>query len=84
MKYKIEIAPLTDYYVVAVKDKETLELKEAFTLNESGVDMLRLFCQDKDVEEVAREISIIYEAPIDVVTIDVKKLADNLKRKGII
>lgn len=84
MKYKIEMAPLADYYVVAVKDKDTSELKETFTLNESGADMLRLFCEDKDVAEVAKEMAAMYEAPIDLVTKDVERFADNLRKKGIL
>lgn len=84
MKYKIEMAPLADYYVVAVKDKDTSELKESFTLNESGADMLRLFCQDKEVSEIAKEIAEIYEAPLDLVTKDVERFADNLRKKGIL
>ena len=84
MRYKIEMAPLADYYVVAVKDKDTSELKETFTLNESGADMLRLFCEDKDVAEVAKEMAAMYEAPVDLVTKDVERFADNLRKKGIL
>ena len=51
MKNKIEIAPLLDYYVIAAKDKETGKLVETFALNESGTDMLKLFCQNKDVQQ---------------------------------
>ncbi len=84
MKHKIEIAPLLDYYVVAVKDKETGELVETFTLNESGTDMLRLFCQDKDVSAVAQEIAEMYEAPLEQVTKDVTSFAEKLNRKGLL
>ena len=84
MKYKIEILPLADYYVVAVKDKESLELKETFTLNESGADMLRFFCQDMDVEAVAQKISDLYEVPIDSIIRDVKIFADNIRKKGLL
>lgn len=84
MKYKIEIAPLLDYYVIAVKDKETGELVETFTLNESGTDMLRLFCQDKDVSAVAQKIAEIYEAPLELVTKDVTAFAEKLNRKGLL
>ena len=84
MKYKIEIAPLLDYYVIAVKDKETGELVETFTLNESGTDMLRLFCQDKDAAAVAKEIAEMYEAPLELVTKDVFAFAEKLKNKGLI
>lgn len=84
MKKKIEILPLADYFVVAVKDKETSELKESFTLNESGADMLRLFCEDKDIAEVAKEMAEMYEAPIDIVTKDVKRFANSLRKKGLL
>lgn len=84
MKHKIEIAPLLDYYVIAVKDKETGELVEAFTLNESGTDMLRLFCQDKDVATVAQEIAEMYEAPLELVTKDVSVFAERIQKIGLI
>lgn len=83
MKHKIEIAPLLDYYVIAVKDKETGELVETFTLNESGTDMLRLFCQDKDVATVAKEISKMYEVPLKLVTKDVVAFAEKIQKKGL-
>jgi hypothetical protein len=84
MKNKIEIAPLLDYYVIAVKDKETGELVETFTLNESGTDMLRLFYQGKDVTAVAQEIAEMYEAPVEIVTKDVSAFAEKLQKKGLI
>jgi hypothetical protein len=84
MKKKIEILPLADYFVVAVKDKETLALEETFTLNESGADMLKLFCQDKDEKEVATAIATLYEAPIDIIMPDVHRFADSLRKKGLL
>ena len=84
MKNKIEIAPLLDYYVIAVKDKETGELVETFALNESGTDMLRLFCQDKDAATAAQEIAEMYEAPLELVTKDVSAFAEKLQKKGLI
>ena len=83
MKHKIEIAPLLDYYVIAVTDKETGDLVETFTLNESGTDMLRLFCQDKDVATVAKEISKMYEVPLKLVTKDVVAFAEKIQKKGL-
>lgn len=84
MKHKIEIAPLLDYYVIAVKDKETGDLVETFTLNESGTDMLRLFCQDKNVTAVAQKMAEMYEAPLELVTKDVSAFAEKLQKKGLI
>lgn len=84
MKHKIEMAPLADYYVIAVKDKETGELKESFTLNESGADMLRLFCEDKSPETVATEIAQMYETPVEIVAKDVQAFAERLRQKGLL
>lgn len=84
MKYKIEIAPLTDYYVVVAKDKNTGELKDSFTLNESATDILRLLCEEKDPESIAQEMSNMYEAPIKVIMNDIMKLKEELKQKGLI
>ena len=84
MKYKIEIAPLVDYYVVAVKEKDTDELKDTFTLNESGIDMLKLFCEGKDTEAVAKEMANLYEASLQLVSADVVAFAEKLRKKGII
>lgn len=84
MNYIIETAPLTDYYVVAVKEKDTNNLKEVFTLNESGVDMLKLFCEGEDIECVAKKVADIYETSLDLVTADVIALANKLRKKGII
>ena len=68
MKYKIEIAPLLDYFVIAAKDKKTGELVEAFTINESGKDMLELFCQEKDTTTITQEIADKYDAPLEQVS----------------
>ena len=84
MKKKIEILPLSDYYVVAVKDKDTSELLETFTLNESGADMLKLLCQGKNEDEVTAEIATLYETSIDVIKPDIHKFANYLREKGII
>lgn len=84
MKYKIEIAPLVNYYVVAVKDPNTGELKRSFTLNESGTDMLRSFCKYDDVSEIAKEIAAIYDAPIELVSKDVANFANKLIREGLL
>lgn len=84
MNYKIEIAPLSDYYVVIVKDKKTDELKDTFTLNESGADMLQLFCKNKNSKAVSEEIAEMYEAPLDLVMKDVLILKDKLSKKGLI
>jgi hypothetical protein len=84
MKYKIEMAPLVDYYVIVAKDKNTGDIVDTFTLNESGTDMLKLFCQGKDISAIAEEIATIYEAPLEQVSEDVKTFAKKLHKKGLL
>ena len=81
MKYRIETAPLIDYYVIVVKDMETGELIEAFTLNESGKDILSLFCQGMDANAVAKKLSEMYDVPIEQVSKDVVEFAKRLNKK---
>lgn len=83
MRYKIEIAPLADHFVVVASDRETERLKEAFRLNESAADMLKLFCEGLDVEAVAQRVAEMYHAPLHIVLNDTKALADKLKEKGL-
>ena len=83
MRFKIEIEPLADHFVVAAKDWETGELKDAFTLNERGDDMLKLFCQGKDVDSISHEMSEMYDAPLEVISKDVRTFADRLLKKGL-
>ena len=33
MKYEVNIAELADHFVIVLKDKETRQVKKAFTLN---------------------------------------------------
>ena len=84
MNYKIDLAPLADYFVVAVKDKNTDDLKDVFTLNKSGIDMLKLLYEGEDIKSVAKKLADIYETSLDVVTVDVIAFANKLRKKGII
>lgn len=81
---KIDILPLADYYVVVAKNKESGKIKESFTLNETGADMLKLFMEGKDITAVAQAIAEMYDAPIEVVTDDITAFAETLREKGLI
>ena len=65
MKYKVEIAELADHYVVAFKDKETLKVKKAMTMNRLGTDILRAFMEGVSQEELVPLLSERYEATIE-------------------
>jgi len=80
---KVDILPLADYYVVVVRNKESGQIKESFTLNETAADMLKLFLEGKDITAVAQAIAEMYEAPIELVTHDVTAFAETLRSKGL-
>ena len=80
---KIDILPLADYYVAVARNKENGKIKESFTLNETGADMLKLFMEGKDIIAVAQAIAEMYDAPLEVVTHDVTVFAETLKEKGL-
>lgn len=81
---KIDILPLADSYVVVARNKKNENIKESFTLNDTGADMLKLFMEGKDNSAVIQAIAEMYDAPIDVVTDDVTAFAETLREKGLI
>ncbi len=79
MKYRIEIQPLTNYYVVALKDPTTGNPVKVFTVNGSAAEMLRLYRDGADIKSVAQSISQKYGAPIERVRSDVEALLGKLE-----
>lgn len=65
MKYKVEIAPLANHYVVAYKDPLTLKVKKAMTLNRLGTDILRAFIDGVPQNELVSLLSQRYDATIE-------------------
>ena len=84
MKHNIDILPLADHYVVVAKNKETGKTEQVFNLNESGVDMLRLFQEGHDVTAVTRMIAEEYDVDASAVSSDVSAFADSLIVKGLL
>lgn len=64
MKYKVEIEELADHYVVALKDKDTLKVKKAMTLNRLGADILRAFVDGQPQEQLVPRLAERYDATI--------------------
>jgi len=83
-KITIDVAPLANNYVIVTKNKENGKVKTSFTVNETGMDMLKLFMDGKDKAVVAQIIAEMYSAPLDDVTHDVNVFAETLKDKGLL
>ncbi len=82
--FKIDIAPLANDYVVVSRNKKSGKIKSSFTLNETGVDMLKLFMEGKDNSAVAQAMAEMYNVSIDDVEEDVTAFAEDLKEKGLL
>ena len=80
---KIDILPLANNYVVVTRNKESGTVKDSFTLNETGADMLKLFMEHKDTIAVAQAIAEMYGAPLEDVKDDVTAFAETLREKGL-
>ena len=65
MKYEVNIAELADHFVIVLKDKETRQVKKAFTLNHLGTDILRAYMEDKPQDELAPELAERYKASLE-------------------
>ena len=62
MKYEVNIAELADHFVIVMKDKESLTVKKAFTLNRLGTDILRAYMEDTPQEELVSLLAERYGA----------------------
>ncbi len=62
MKYHVDIAELADHFVIVMKDKESLTVKKAFTLNRLGTDILRAYMKDTPQEELVSLLAERYGA----------------------
>ncbi len=80
----IELAPLSDYFVVVIKDKITGELQGSFTLNESAAEILKLLIEGKNLATIAQKLADMYEVPVEIITKDINKLTTILKEKGLV
>ena len=78
MKYQIEMEPLAGRHVVALKDSETGALVRVFVVNASAAEMLLLYRNGLDINDITRIISEKYGVPSDRVRTDAESLLSKL------
>lgn len=78
-KYRFEMAPLADHYVVAAKDLETGDPVHVFTLNGTAAEMLQLLLDGLQPEAVAENVARRHSAPLDRVTHDLQSFLKRLE-----
>ncbi len=79
MKHRIEIQPLAGRHVVALKNPETGDLVKVFVVNASAAEMLQLYRDGLDLEEITQVISEKYGVPAGRVRTDAEALLNKLK-----
>ena len=62
MKYHVDIAELADDFVIVMKDKDSLTVKKALTMNHLGTDILRAYMEDTPQEELVSLLAERYGA----------------------
>ena len=65
MKYHVDIAELADHFVIVMKEKDSLKIKKAFTLNRLGTDILRAYLENTPQAELAPILADRYNAKIE-------------------
>ena len=78
MTYQIEMEPLAGRHVVALKDSETGDLVRVFVVNASAAEMLLLYRNGLDINDITRIISEKYGVPSDRVRTDAESLLSKL------
>ena len=78
MKYQIEMEPLAGRHVVALKDSETGDLVRVFVVNASAAEMLLLYRNGLDINDITRIISEKHGVPSDRVRTDAESLLSKL------
>lgn len=78
MKYRIELAPLAGRYVVALKNPENGDPVKVFTVNASAAEMIQLYRDSLNIEDIARVISEKYGVPACRVRNDAEALLKKL------
>ena len=70
--------PLAGRFVVALKDSQTGNLVKVFTVNASAAEMIQLYRDGLNIEDIARIISEKYDVPTSRVRTDAEVLLKKL------
>lgn len=70
-------------YILIPLGQEAIAIKGLLKTNEVGNDIFKLLQKGKSVEEVIDEIATMYDAPKDVIEVDVKEFVDQLISFGV-
>lgn len=83
LKYDIAIQEVADKFVAVAKNGETEEVEKVFTLNETGVIILRALMEGADTSAIVSQLLAEYDVTPQEAEAEVNEFIDMLKENGI-
>ena len=83
LKYDIAIQEVSDKFVAVAKNGETEEVEKVFTLNETGVIILRALMEGADTSAIVSQLLAEYDVSPQEAETEVNAFIDMLKENGI-
>ena len=83
LKYDIAIQEVADKFVAVAKNSETEEVEKVFTLNETGVIILRALTDGADTPAIVSQLLAEYDVTPQEAETEVNAFIDMLKENGI-
>lgn len=83
LKYEIAIQEVADKFVAVAKNGETEEVEKVFTLNETGVIILRALMDGADTPAIVSQLLAEYDVSPQEAEAEVNAFIDMLKENGI-
>ena len=84
LKYDIAIQEVADKFVAVAKNGETEEVEKVFTLNETGVIILRALMEGADTPAIVSQLLAEYDVTPQEAETEVNAFIDMLKENGIV
>ena len=83
LKYDIAIQEVADKFVAVAKNGKTEEVEKVFTLNETGVIILRALTDGADTSAIVTQLLAEYDVTPQEAEAEVNAFIDMLKENGI-
>ena len=83
LKYDIAIQEVADKFVAVARNDETEDVEKVFTLNETGVIILRALIDGADTTAIVGQLLAEYDVTQQEAEAEVNAFIDMLKEKGI-
>ena len=83
LKFDIAIQEVADKFVAVARNRETEDVEKVFTLNETGVVILRALIDGADTTAIVSQLLAEYDVTQQEAEAEVNAFIDMLKENGI-